>query len=439
MSVWPRTFFGRNLLLIVGMFVVGQMGSWALFVVLVQRPRLEHFAPYVVGQTATLRAALADRDPPQRAAFLQALRSKLDGTLLVQAGKPHGHHRPSSYLVRWFFRILRPRLAADQGLLWQSAPHPVLWVRTPISGHQVYWVGFPADGFSLAVSEAVLALLGVSVAVALIGSGLIQFGLIAPLKVLESAALRVGAGEAPVAILEPLPRELERVASGFNRMQRSLAERDRERALMLAGISHDLRTPLSKLWLGIEILREQSDPEVLAQMTRSVQAADRIIEQFISFARGDATEQLELLNVPVLIRDASIDAERNCDLKIDCEPMLHCWVRPLMIRRMLANLLDNASRHGQPPLVLTAGWSAHMLMITVTDHGAGVPQAQLSSLTEPFVRLIQPHNPSSGAGLGLAIVERLARAHGGKLVLALAPHGGLQAELHLRAAADVEV
>lgn len=414
------------------MFFVAQLGTWALFVGLVQRPRLQHFAPYVAAQTAILRLALRDRSPYEREQFLASLRLNLVGNLRITPIAPPTERRPSEFSVRWFFGLLRPHLAPDQSLAWQSQPQRVLWVRTPVDTQHVYWVGFPAEGFVMVFSDAALALLAVSILVALVGALLIQFGLIPPLKALEAAALRVEQMAPTQAVTQSMPLELKRVATSFNRMQEILNARDRERALMLAGISHDLRTPLTKLWLGVEMLKGQADVELLDCMTRSVQTAEYIIDQFIYFAREGDTEPMVMCNIPALVRDAALIAvDDPMHLRVDCGAMPQCFARPIALRRMVSNLVNNAVCHGSPPIVVHAAWNAGVLSISVTDHGQGVPPALLHTVTQPFIRLDQPQSGRPGTGLGLAIVERLARAHGGELRLDNGAAGGLNAKLRI--------
>ncbi len=451
MSAWPRSFFGRNLLLIIGMFFVGQMVSWVLFVALVQRPRIEHFAPVVSTQLATLRLALQDRDADARRHLLAALQQQSGKALRVSTQAPAAMAQPPQWLVRWFFGQLRQQLAPGETLAWQSVPVAMLWVRLPLA-RQEYWVGFDAQGFVLEVEDAALAILAVSVALALLGSWLIQTSLLRPLHALERAALRVGGGveqgqtegnahaddlgnsAATVRVDAPMPLELARVARSFNTMAARLEARDRERALMLAGISHDLRTPLTNLWLGVEMLRGQADADLLARMTRSIETSNHIIGQFIDFARDAAAEAPQRCDPGSLAHAVAgevLGGAARIELHADAQQA--CALRPLAVRRMLTNLLENARRHGRAPVHVRFKRLSEMLQIEVLDHGPGVPTEALATLTLPFVRLDGAAAVAGSTGLGLAIVERLARAHGGSLQLSNQPQGGLRACLQLHA------
>lgn len=458
MTMWPRSFFGRNLLLIIGMFFVGQVVSWALFVALVQRPRIERFAPVISAQLATLRLALQDRDAATRQRLLDTLQRQSGNALRITSQAPGEVTQPSQWLVRWFFGLLRRQLGPGHTLAWQSSPTYTLWVRLPMA-QQDYWVGFAAQGFVLEVEDAALAILAVSVGLALLGSWLIQASLLRPLRALERAALRVGGtpdhgwenepldgvphagldhalegASMPARVGSAMPLELARVAHSFDTMAARLQARDHERALMLAGLSHDLRTPLTNLWLGVEMLRGQADADLLARMTRSIETSNHIIGQFIDFARSAAAEAPQHCDLASLVYAVAEEIPGLVvQFELHADALQTCSLRPLAMRRMLANLLENAHRYGRAPVQLRASRQTDALQIEVRDHGAGVSAEALASLTQPFVRWGEAQSMVGGTGLGLAIVERLARAHGGVLQLRNHPQGGLCAQLRIHA------
>ena len=435
MTAWPRTFFGRNLLLIIGMFFVGQIGSWILFVTLIQQQRMDHFAPFIVAQSETIRLALQNRSPQEQVRFVQSLQHELGNKLYFSTTRPAPVElRPPHPLIRWFVRILRPNFPPGQLILWQSEPKPVLWVQTQQHAY-VEWVGFPAEGFALNLWNTIFIFLSISVVVALAGAGLIQFGLIPPSKALESAALQIGHTGIPHLLDRPMPQELAEVANSFNIMQERLRVREQERTLMLAGISHDLRTPLTKLWLGVEMLRGKADADVLERITASVRVADRIIAQFIDFARVGNAEPKIPTDLPGLIRDSVHESTLFPEaVQIQCEDMPVCLVRPTAVRRILGNLVNNAAAYGAPPILVNAVWSEGQLYFSVLDNGPGIPEGRMQDVMRPFVRLDHVTDKSSGSGLGLSIVQRLVEAHGGRIEMHNYRSGGLKVEVWLAAA-----
>ena len=429
MIAWPRTFFARNLLLIIGMFVVGQIGSWILFVTLIQQQRMDHFAPFIVAQSETVRLALQNRSPQEQIRFVQSMQRVLGNKLYFSTSRPYpAELNPPHPLVRWFVRILRPNFLRGQVVLWQSVPRPILWVQTQKHAY-IEWVGFPAEGFALNLWNTLLIFLTVSVVVAIAGAGLIQFGLISPLKALESAARQIGQIGSALALNHPMPQELAEVANSFNYMQERLREREQERTIMLAGISHDLRTPLTKLWLGVEMLRGKADADVLERITASVRAADRIIAQFIDFAREGDAEPMMPTDLVELIWDSVYGSSASPDwLQVHCEDMPICSVRGTALRRIFGNLVNNAACYGAAPIVIEVSWAHEKLFFSVCDNGPGIPEERLLDVLRPFVRLERLTDEPSGSGLGLAIVQRLVEAHGGHIVLQNRHNAGLLVE-----------
>ncbi len=432
---WPRSFFGRNLLLILSMFFVAQSVSWVLFITLVQHQRMERFAPFVVTQTQVIRAALEQQNTSARAIFIRNLQQHLSHQLLLSEATPANIQRkPENWFVRWFFAILRPKLLPAQTLAWQDHPHEVLWLMTPIMGQaRPEWIGIPANGFILNPVYAVSSFFIISSLVALIGALLIQYSLILPLKTLESVALRIGDGNIDAEWPEKnaLPLEFVRIVATLRQMQQQLQHRERERTLMLAGISHDLRTPLTKLWLGIEMLRGVLDDETMEQLTTAIKASEHIITQFIEFARDGTAEPLSLCNPRIVVLDAAQASVPDPSwLRFEWGDLPLCHVRTTALQRIVSNLVGNAVRHGARPIVIHANWQDGLLQLRITDHGHGVAEHLLSRIHQPFTRA--DTTSQQGFGLGLAIVERLACAHGGTLRVRNAAHAGLEVTICLR-------
>jgi two-component system osmolarity sensor histidine kinase EnvZ len=266
----------------------------------------------------------------------------------------------------------------------------------------------------------------------LIGAYLLVFGITRPLKALEHAARKVGQGELPPPLPEKGPQEIVAVASAFNQMSRDLTQLESDRALILAGVSHDLRTPLSRLRLGIELSGATS--EDLIAMSADIDEMDRIIGQFLDFARDAQSEQPEGCELSSLFDGiADAYARRGVEIKLSCENLPAQMLRPNSIRRAVTNLIDNAWRYAGIAEPVELGLSQHdgALYIEVADHGPGIPSDQVERLKRPFTRLEEARSDARGSGLGLAIVERIARLHEGKLDLLPRPDGGLLARITL--------
>ncbi|MGA7986528.1 MAG: ATP-binding protein, partial [Burkholderiales bacterium] len=225
------------------------------------------------------------------------------------------------------------------------------------------------------------------------------------------------------------PRELRTVADAFNRMTRDLASMERERAMVLAGISHDLRTPLARLRLGLEILGgERATAEGMAT---DIDEIDAVIGQFLDFARGEhegqAVRDLDALAAEVV--EGYVRRGKQVSLERGNVPPLR--FAQMALRRALANLIDNALRYAGEPVLVRTRRERGATLIEVLDRGPGIPAAEAERLKQPFTRLDSSRGGVGGSGLGLAIVERVARAHGGRLDLLPRDGGGLLVRLTL--------
>jgi two-component system, OmpR family, osmolarity sensor histidine kinase EnvZ len=207
---------------------------------------------------------------------------------------------------------------------------------------------------------------------------------------------------------------------------------ERERAMVLAGISHDLRTPLSRLRLALEM--SGADPATTEAMSADIAEIDAVIGQFLDFARGE-DESMAEGDLNALAAEV-VEGYRKRDTDIVFRPGALRPLRfaPQALRRAIANLIDNALHYAREPLEVATRRDGERALLEVMDRGPGVPPEQAERLKRPFTRLDEARSGPGGAGLGLAIVERVARAHGGKLELLPREGGGLLARISLRAA-----
>lgn len=430
---WPRTLLGRHLGLLVLLIVAGQLCAAALVRQLVVLPRVEQAAQGLAAQVAALRAGLQALPAPERAAFA----AQFNRAVGEQAAPPPAagwQARPSRMERRFLEALARqlPGEGAQAPLPWRRDAQGTLWVRVALDGAG-HWLRLPALFPLREATGAWLAAMAAGLLLALVGVWRLQRRLAQPLEQVVQAAQGIAHGEVPPRLPEDGPHEMATVGRSFNQMAQALAEADRERALMLAGVSHDLRTPLTKLRLGVEIAAPRLDPALAASMVRSIEAMDGIVGQFLDFARTDAAEppvRESLDALATAVAQAQADHGRTVQLALAGVPP--STVQPLLLRRALDNLVENAWRHGAPPVVLRTGRAPGRVWIEVQDHGGGVPAEALQRIRAPFARGdAQARHGTPGAGLGLAIAERAVRAHGGALELDSPPGQGLRARLWL--------
>ena len=432
MSLWPRSLFGRNALLIVALMVIGQFVSLALVREMVVKPRYELLSDGLARNVSAIRAGLISLPAAQRDAFIEQFNQRALANLPPVPERSNTARAPLTPVERNFVRSVSQRVAAEGGeIIWRREAGGSLSVRIALDTGE-YWIVLPgllpAREFTGAWLVASLS----GVALALIGALLIQRHLHRPLADVVQAARTLASGATPPTLVEDGPTEVATLAASFNHMALSLAQAERERALMLAGISHDLRTPLTKLRLGVEILSEQNEPALVGSMTRSIEEMDAIVGQFLEFARDGDAEAAVPGDVQALLREiasACADHGQALTLSLDATPLVR--MRRESLRRAVVNLIENAFRHGRPPVTLRAGTVHGWARIDVDDCGAGIASADLEAVKQPFRRATDARDGVPGSGLGLAIVERVARQHGGRLELARADGGGLRASLLL--------
>jgi two-component system osmolarity sensor histidine kinase EnvZ len=226
-------------------------------------------------------------------------------------------------------------------------------------------------------------------------------------------------------------REVRQAGHAFIEMKRRIERAIEQRTAMLNGVSHDLRTILTRFKLSLALFDETPEIE---DLKRDIDEMTRMLEGYLAFARGDAGEQAVKTDLRALLEELRLDAERqghSVALDIVGDPMV--TVRPDAFRRLLFNLLSNAARHGDA-IGVSANHETRWLLVTVDDDGPGIPPQQREEVFKPFVRLDEARNQDEGgSGLGLAIARDIARSHGGDIFLDTSPLGGLRATVRLPA------
>ena len=224
-------------------------------------------------------------------------------------------------------------------------------------------------------------------------------------------------------------REVRRAGNAFIEMKRRVERAVGERTTMLNGVSHDLRTILTRFKLSLALLERSSEIEALE---KDVDEMARMLEDYLAFARGDAGEAAVETDIRGLLEELKSDAERQghqTELTVVGDPLV--VVRPDAFRRLMTNLVSNAARYGDR-IAIRATHDARYLIVMIDDDGPGIPQDQREDVFRPFFRLDEARNvDSGGTGLGLAIARDIARAHGGDIILADSPLGGLRATVRL--------
>lgn len=415
----PRSLLARTFLW-VALLVVVTNAAWVMIFRLADaEPRARALAQFSASAVNLVRVALLTAAPELRPALLQEL-SDREGIRLL----PRDHHDQITPLPHDGFMAMTQeqiRLLLGQGttLSLKVNGEAGLWISFAMAPSEPdeFWLILPVDRAERRIPWPWLGWGALAAMLALVVAWLLASRISRPLRRMAQAARQVGLGRTPQPLLEEGPEELQRLASAFNRMSRDLAYHEKERAEILAGISHDLRTPLARMRLEAEL----SLPEGPAQagMAADIAQMDAIIAQFLDYARGEGEELVEQYDPRALLESLAHHGQaiqRPVHLEIHGS-LPPTPMRPRAISRALGNLVDNAWKYGSPPVTLSGRVHKGWLELSVQDSGEGIPPAEVERLKQPFTRRESARSGASGTGLGLAIAERVARNHGGSLEL----------------------
>ena len=319
---------------------------------------------------------------------------------------------------------------------------PGLWVGFVVD-REAWWLQAPAQLVHQPMPEVGLAWLAAAVFITFAGAMLIAQRVNRPLRDLSFAASRIRGGEYESRLDETtITSEIREVNIGFNRMARELAKVEEDRAVMLAGISHDLRTPLARLRLEAEM--SVVDEEARANMASDIEQLDKIIDKFMDYARPGEIHLRPVLLSKLIDKEAASFRDPS-EIRISSRVAIDLEVLAdeVELGRIFANLFENARRYGRTTdtgiamVTVTHQRTGGWVICTVRDHGPGVAPEKLGQLTTPFFRGDAARTAATGAGLGLAIVDKAMQRMGGQVELANAPEGGLVVHLRLRHARQV--
>lgn len=426
---FPHSLLARSFLLIAVLIVLSLMSSWAIYRHVQQEPRAQQMAQLVVSVVNLTRAAILSAAPQWHSALLAEL-SDAEG-LRVSMSEPNEVLQPLPNHpadLALMMQKVRTHLGDNTRFAAQRNGIPALWVSFFI-GDEELWLAVPRERVEHQVSQRVLVWGGVVLVLALLGAYFIARQVSRPLKKMADAAQQIGLGNTPQSLSENGAQEIAAVSRAFNKMSQDLAANERERALVLAGISHDLRTPLTRVRLAAEM---SSDASLRDGLIADVAQMDEVIQQFLDYARLDESEAAMQTDVSQLVRECAQRFKLLAPtLTLDVPANLSGLIRPLLLKRAVCNLLDNAVKYGGGDIRVRLQQHGDKLLIAVSDNGTGIPLAQRELALRPFIRLQSARSDSTGAGLGLAIVERAAKLHGGELLLAESDAGGLLATLVL--------
>ena len=432
MRLAPASLLWRTVAVVVAALVLSQAAAWWLVDEYITQPRLALATRQFVSHLKTVSVALQATSGAQQDAFIRRIAEQEGFRISPERTADHLLPAPDRAPLRLFRERLREVFGPEADLFVRDTdkgPRPPLTVRLP-AGERTYWVSFARGRLERDPVTVVAIWTAASVAIAILAIWLLVWRLNRPLAELARAAEKLGHGEDPQPVSERGPTEIRGLARAFNQMKEGLRKSERERTTFLAGVSHDLRTPLARLRLDVEMLEGKVDPEVQRGMVSDLADMNAIIDQFIDFARSEAAEPVEPVNLSELASACAERAQRSgAEVRLELAEVPPALVRPLAVRRLLENLIGNAVRHAGGEVVVRTARESGGVALSVLDRGPGIPGDKVDLLLQPFTRLDDARSGSSGAGLGLAIANRIAALHGSRLQLAPRPGGGLEARV----------
>lgn len=436
LNLFWRTFF------LLAILLVGSILAWLQTLRALEfEPRAVHTAQQVASLVNLSRAALIHADGIARIALIKTM-AEQEG-LRILPREPNDRFEPfedDNALGQRVSAAVIDRLGHGTIVAQKVNDEGGLWVGFDING-DANWLLMDRTRFSPAGGRTWLIWMITAAVLSLAGAAAIARLINKPLKQLSFAANRVRDGDFAASHLDEqvATSEIREVNIGFNRMAQKLAKVEQDRAVMLAGISHDLRTPLARLRLETEM--SVADLDARAHMVADIAQLDAIIDKFLDYARPDRV-QLKTVCLADVVESCLYSVKDDPELKIhvSLQDDPHVLADEVELARVLSNLIENARRYGKTPntgvsvVEIAAKTRQEWVLLKVRDHGPGVPPESLSDLVKPFFRGDAARTHATGAGLGLSIVNKAVQRMGGMFVLANSSSGGLAAHIKLQRA-----
>lgn len=427
--LWPRSLFGRlALIFLVGLVAAHALSFWLVFMERGHAAR-SMMANYLARDTASSVAILERVPPEERAAWLPRLERRNYRFVLGAALPPHASESP---LARQLSGAVAQVLGPSYQVLASEPGQPGVQMRLHLQLKDGTPLAIELMEPAMQVSPWVVGVLAAQLTLLLLLTWYAVRLATRPLQRLADAADALGPGASAQPLSEEGPREVEQAARALNALQARVASYLAERMQILAAVSHDLQTPITRMRLRADLL---DDTALRDKLQGDLNAMQALVQEGITYARGahSANEPPVRADLHALLDSMVCDyTDAGRAVRLLDMPGLTVQTRPQALRRIVGNLVDNALKFaGEAEIAVTAD-AAGAVCIAVRDRGPGIPADQLQAVLKPFYRLENSRSrDTGGAGLGLAIALQLAEALGGRLALANREGGGLEVCLHL--------
>lgn len=432
-SLFWRTFFFLALLLL------GSIVAWLqTFRALESEPRAIQSAQQLASLVSLSRSALRHSDAIARVSLIKTLADEEHVRIMPREPRDRFDLLGGDELSERIAEELKSRIGRNTVIASVVNGQKGLWVGFAIDG-DAYWLLTDPAKLGPTRNSTWLIWLVIAAGLSLAGAAFIARLINRPLRQLSFAASRMRDGDFDASLLDEkaATSEIREVNIGFNRMAEQLSKIEQDRVIMLAGISHDLRTPLARLRLETEM--SVADLEARQHMAADIKQLDSIIDKFLDYARPEPP-RLETVSLNAVVNAAlySVTDYEDMSMTVSLPDDLNVLADEIELLRVLSNLIENARRYGKSPMTgiseieIAAKGRDQWVLIKVRDYGLGVSPDILSKLTRPFFRGDSARTAATGAGLGLAIVEKTVLRMGGMFSLRNSSSGGLVALISLR-------
>lgn len=412
----------RTALLFALLLIMSQVIWIAVGNLIFLKPLRAGYVTQLAAYVNLARSALASMPRDARPAFLKQV-NRQSNVRVVPIYPPYGEAMAPDREFPPFMATSLRSLAGNDVSARMGNPEANMWIRF-VAGGQPYWLVVAAGHppFPIPLLTSVVIALFVSSG----GAYLLIARLNRRLHAVVEASRAIGRGEIPAAMAVEGPEEIRELSRGFNQMSEGLQRLDAERRLMLAGISHDLRSPLVRLRLKVELSKPGLDRASARAMVRDIKEIDTILGQFLEFGRNESDEPPRQSEVNAIVSEVCAGYRLSGhDVRMVLGPVGLANLRAVAVQRLITNLVDNAVRYGEKKIeVATSRNDDDHIVVTVADRGPGIRTGSPDAMIKPFARE-DVSRTKPGSGLGLTMVDRIARAHGGSVKLMNRPEGGL--------------
>lgn len=432
-KILPRTLFGRSLMILTVPVILIQIFTAYMFFDRHWSKVTTRLAYAVAGEIAVVTNAVEESRLRQEALF-KGVQDKLGLKVDYQPDGSFDSVREANNSIVWESQVAQILSGELRGQISQDfivrTDFEEKWVRVDIDlSPGLLRVELPR-GRLFSSSGYIFLLWGVGSSILLVGIAVIFMrNQIRPIRKLAAAAKRLGKGRDVPHFKPEGAREVRQAAQAFMDMHRRIKRQVSQRTAMLAGVSHDLRTPLTRLKLGLAFVDEKD----AGDMRRDIEEMERMIDGYLDFVRGDEREATQVTDLNALFEKLIHDAQRQ-DIIVhqDLQEKMGGLIRPLAFERCLSNVIGNAAKFGDNIWVSAFIDEARKLTVAIEDDGPGIPEEDYEEVFKPFYRRDESRNiDTGGVGLGLSIAMDVVHAHGGKIWLEGSAHGGLKVNIRM--------